>query len=118
MLYCQLFVDRCFLASILLVFPFLHTLFQVLEALIAKYNEQDEIKEYIAIKGVKIHFVEDRYETLLAVMKIPELDDVQLYLVDWGYNTEIQRNQAKELSPRIKLINGEEFQDLASQFII
>ena len=51
-------------------------------------------------------------------MKIPELDDVQLYLVDWGYNTEIQRNQAKELSPRIKLINGEEFQDLASQFII
>ena len=51
-------------------------------------------------------------------MKIPALDDIQLYLVDWGYNTEEQREEAKRLSPRIKLINGDEFNALATQFII
>ena len=79
----------------------------------------DDIEESAkAIKGVKIHFVEDRFETLIAVMKIPALDDIQLYLVDWGYNTEEQREEAKRLSPRIKLINGDEFNALATQFII
>jgi hypothetical protein len=51
------------------------------------------------------------------VTKIPALDSVQLYLVDWGYNTPIQREEAERMYPRIKLINGEEFKTLASSFI-
>lgn len=90
----------------------------MLAALLDKYNQLDEIEDSEKHnKGVKIHFVEDRFETLLAVMKIPALDDIQLYLVDWGYNTEAQREEAKKLSPRIKLIDGEEFKLLATQFI-
>ena len=90
----------------------------MIAALLEKYNKLDKIQEAeTGLKGVKIHFVEDRFETLLAVMKISALDDVQLYLVDWGYNTELQREEAKNLSPRIKLINGEEFKALAAQFI-
>jgi hypothetical protein len=65
----------------------------------------------------KIHFVEDRYETLLNIIKIPELDDIQLYLVDWGYNTQAQRIEAVSLSPRVKLINGDDFKTLVSRFI-
>lgn len=48
--------------------------------------------------------MEDRFETLLSVMKDPTLDCVKLYLVDWGYNTLEQREEAKKLAPRIKLI--------------
>jgi hypothetical protein len=47
----------------------------------------------------RIHFVEDRLETLLKIVKLRqedreryrELDRVALYLVDWGYNTAEQR---------------------------
>ena len=90
----------------------------MIEALLDKYNKLDSIQDSeIGLKGVKIHFVEDRFETLVAVMKISALDDVQLYLVDWGYNTETQREEARRLYPRVKLINGQEFKSLAAQFI-
>jgi hypothetical protein len=52
----------------------------------------------------QIHFVEDRFETLLSVMKDPALENVKLYLVDWGYNTPEQRAEARKLAPRIELI--------------
>ncbi len=58
-----------------------------------------------------IHFVEDRFDTLINVCKVSELDQVQLYLVDWGYNTEEQRNEAKG-HKRIKLIDPEHFIEL------
>ena len=87
---------------------------QVLAALIDQHN-RDENRD--KNKEVIIHFVEDRFETLLAVMKVPALDSVQLYLVDWGYNTKSQREEAKKLFPRVKLINGEDFKALATSFI-
>ena len=52
--------------------------------------------------------MEDRFDTLTNVCKLSELDQVQLYLVDWGYNTEEQRNKAKA-HKRIKLIGPEHF---------
>lgn len=61
--------------------------------------------------------MEDRFETLLQVMNIPALNNIQLYLVDWGYNTPSQREEALKLHPRIKLINGDEFKELATSFI-
>lgn len=42
------------------------------------------------------------------VSKVEELDKWQLYLVDWGYNTEAERRRA-EADPRITLLNKEDF---------
>ena len=36
--------------------------------------------------------------------KVKELDHWQLYLVDWGYNTEPERQKAKA-NPRVELVN-------------
>ena len=52
-----------------------------------------------------IHFIEDRMETLLAVASVPSLSHVRLYLVDWGYNTEKERQLALN-HERIQLIGS------------
>jgi phosphoglycolate phosphatase-like HAD superfamily hydrolase len=52
----------------------------------------------------KVYFVEDRYETLLSVASNNDLNHVDLYLADWGYNTLEQRKDA-ETNNRIKLLN-------------
>ena len=41
-------------------------------------------------------FVEDRLETLQHVTTHPDLEDVQLILAAWGYNTEAARTSARE----------------------
>ena len=65
----------------------------------------------------KVYFVEDRYETLLSVASNNDLNHVQLYLADWGYNTIEQRKDA-EIHPRIKLINPNSFETLLSKFVL
>jgi hypothetical protein len=80
-------------------------------------NSDNKIDLTENINKNKIHFVEDRFETLLNIIKIPELDDIQLYLVDWGYNTQAQRLEAISLHPRVKLIDGDAFKTLVSRFI-
>lgn len=46
------------------------------------------------------------------VSKVPELSEWRLYLVDWGYNTEIERHRAQQTG-RIEVISVEDFQRLA-----
>ncbi|MCE5263403.1 MAG: HAD family hydrolase [Deltaproteobacteria bacterium] len=53
-----------------------------------------------SLRGGRIHFVEDRLDTLMEVTKNPLLDGVCLYLADWGYNTPVQREQAAQ-HPRV-----------------
>jgi len=55
----------------------------------------EEIMTDPAYHGSRIHFVEDRVETLLEVAKNPGLEGVCLYLADWGYNTPAHREQAR-----------------------
>lgn len=61
-----------------------------------------------------IWFVEDRWQTLEKIAANPDLVEVKLYLADWGYNTESDRELAT-IDKRIKLINltnfGSEFSD-------
>lgn len=70
----------------------------------------------------KIHFVEDRYETLLGVIHALEISnstslepenrlDLALYLADWGYNTPEQRAAARS-NKHITVISQHEFSDL------
>lgn len=54
-------------------------------------------------QGLKLHFVEDRLATLKNVIKEPELDKWNLYLSNWGYNTEKERAEAESI-PRIQVI--------------
>ncbi|GMY23682.1 Ribosomal RNA small subunit methyltransferase G [Fagus crenata] len=58
--------------------------------------------------GLRLHFVEDRLATLKYVIKEPELDGWNLYLGDWGYNTQKEREEAATI-PRIHLLELSDF---------
>lgn len=64
-------------------------------------------------QGCEYHFVEDKKSTLDKVEKISELDAWNLYLVDWGYNTEPERTSATA-DPRLSVIDVAAFQGLIS----
>ncbi len=49
-------------------------------------------------------FVEDRLPTLLNIMAVPQLSTVTLYLADWGYNTEKDREIAQH-TDRISILD-------------
>lgn len=50
-----------------------------------------------------IRFVEDRLPTLQKVISEPRLNNIDLWLADWGYNTENDRQTAAE-NKRIKIL--------------
>ena len=57
----------------------------------------------------RVHFIEDRVETLEKVALMPGLESVQLYLAKWGYVTEEQLIVAEKLQNRIEIINEDRF---------
>ncbi|XP_021748097.1 uncharacterized protein LOC110713953 isoform X2 [Chenopodium quinoa] len=59
-------------------------------------------------QGLALHFVEDRLATLKNVIKEPELEGWNLYLGDWGYNTQKEREEARSI-PRIRMLELSEF---------
>ncbi|KXZ55807.1 hypothetical protein GPECTOR_2g1357 [Gonium pectorale] len=62
-----------------------------------------------ASPSARLHFVDDRLDTLLAVRRVPELAARwSLYLADWGYNTEEERDAARR-EPGIRLLSLAEF---------
>jgi phosphoglycolate phosphatase-like HAD superfamily hydrolase len=63
------------------------------------------------LAGATFHFLEDRLETLMDVMDVPELGPVRLYLGDWGYNTAAQREEAKQME-RVQVVSREAFREL------
>jgi phosphoglycolate phosphatase-like HAD superfamily hydrolase len=65
-----------------------------LRRIIAEYNDCNLI----------VDFVEDRLNTLLLVKAQPDLEFVNLYLADWGYNTAAERELATK-DDRIQLIS-------------
>ncbi|XP_072957021.1 uncharacterized protein [Typha angustifolia] len=59
-------------------------------------------------KDLTLHFVEDRLATLKNVIKEPALDNWNLYLGRWGYNTEKEREEAESI-PRIHVVDLSDF---------
>lgn len=55
-----------------------------------------------------IWFVEDRLQTLFSVLQQPDLKAVQLFLADWGYNTQKERDSVAEYPP-IHLLSLSQF---------
>jgi hypothetical protein len=76
-------------------------------------NPKSEVLEMLRGKhpDCVCHFVEDKLATMQKVMKLKELEAYHLYLVDWGYNTEHERQFASK-SERIELINMARFGEL------
>jgi len=69
------------------------------------------IRELIAIATqtpVTLWFVEDRLKTLQLVQQQAGLEDVRLFLADWGYNTLAERELAQQNS-RIQLLSLAQF---------
>ncbi|KHN29347.1 hypothetical protein glysoja_005071 [Glycine soja] len=59
-------------------------------------------------QGLTLHFVEDRLATLKNVIQEPELDQWNLYLGNWGYNTRKEREGAAAI-PRIHVLGLSDF---------
>ncbi|MGA7936075.1 MAG: HAD family hydrolase [Kovacikia sp.] len=70
---------------------------QVLRELIEEYGHAQTI-----------WFVEDRLKTLQNIAKQPGLESVMLFLADWGYNTQTDRQLATQ-APGITLISLKQF---------
>ncbi len=75
---------------------------QVLRELIQEYGNTESI-----------WFVEDLLKTLQGIATQPDLKTIELFLADWGYNTQASRDSAVQ-NPRIHLISLSQFsQDFA-----
>lgn len=73
-----------------------------------KYETLRELIAKAENKPVCLWFVEDRLKTLELVKQQSDLDNVQLFLADWGYNTQPEREAGKNDS-RIRVISLSDF---------
>ena len=73
-----------------------------------KYETLRLLRDAIPDSDISIWFMEDRLKTLELVKQQSDLSAVQLFLADWGYNTESERKKAEQDS-RIQLISLEQF---------
>ena len=69
-----------------------------------KYETLRELIQKANTQPVSLWFVEDRLKTLELVQQQSDLNHVQLFLADWGYNTQSEREAGKN-DPRIHLIS-------------
>ncbi|MEL7244746.1 MAG: HAD family hydrolase, partial [Cyanobacteria bacterium J06573_2] len=73
-----------------------------------KYEILRELKQESNDLSVNLWFVEDRIKTLQKVKEQEDLEDVELFLCDWGYNTSTEREKAQK-DTRINLISLNQF---------
>lgn len=73
-----------------------------------KYETLRELINKANTQSVSLWFVEDRLKTLQLVQQHSDLNHVQLFLADWGYNTQPEREAGKN-DPRIQLISLSHF---------
>lgn len=68
------------------------------------------LRELAAIDNAlsSIWFIEDRLKTLLSIQPYADLATIRLFLADWGYNTEQEREAAQQNS-RIELLSLSNF---------
>ncbi|AKG23343.1 HAD family hydrolase [Calothrix sp. 336/3] len=68
--------------------------YEIIRELIKKHN----------LAAENVWFVEDRLKTLQLVEQQTDLENMQLFLADWGYNTPSERVKA-EKDPRVNLLS-------------
>jgi phosphoglycolate phosphatase-like HAD superfamily hydrolase len=74
----------------------------------SKEDILEELSSHPEWRDTVWHFVEDRLGTLLRVADRPTLQQVRLYLADWGYNTAADRAAAAR-HPAITVWNPDRF---------
>jgi phosphoglycolate phosphatase-like HAD superfamily hydrolase len=74
----------------------------------SKQTKANTLRQLIASQPDQIWFVEDRLPTLQTVSQQPDLDSVQLFLADWGYNTPAERAAAAS-DDRVQLLSIDQF---------
>ncbi len=79
-----------------------------------KKSKTDTLRQLLTSQPDQIWFIEDRLPTLRTISHQPDLDSVQLFLADWGYNTPAERAVAQD-NDRVKLLSIDKFcQDTSS----
>ncbi|MGD1909392.1 MAG: HAD family hydrolase [Rivularia sp. (in: cyanobacteria)] len=83
------------------------------EAIFGKEEKRPKYEILRELKGesdftVNLWFIEDRIKTLQKVKEKTDLEDVELFLADWGYNTPTDREVAQK-DMRIQLISQSQF---------
>ncbi|NCS76246.1 MAG: HAD family hydrolase [Microcystis aeruginosa K13-07] len=73
-----------------------------------KYLTIQQILADLPESPANLWFVEDRLDALELVEQQADLNDVGLYLADWGYNTSSVRDSIRE-APRIRLLSLAQF---------
>ncbi|HBB31504.1 MAG TPA: haloacid dehalogenase [Cyanobacteria bacterium UBA8803] len=73
-----------------------------------KHQTLRQLIEQVPGETVTLWFVEDRLKTLQSVQQQPDLNQVKLYLADWGYNTLAQRESVPGLN-KIQLLSLSQF---------
>lgn len=73
-----------------------------------KHQTLRQLIEAFAGDGVTLWFVEDRLLTLRSIEQQADLINVRLFLADWGYNTQAQRDSIQN-DPKIRLLSLSEF---------
>jgi len=77
----------------------------------SKRPKHETLRQLLAIAAIqpdRLWFVEDRLKTLHSVRQQPDLQALQLYLADWGYNTPQMRDSARQNS-KIRLLSLQQF---------
>jgi phosphoglycolate phosphatase-like HAD superfamily hydrolase len=77
------------------------------------------LREFLAAsqRPLEIWFVEDRLQTLLSVQQHADLNQIKLYLADWGYNTQLERDIAAHY-PTIQRLSLIKFSQDLSQWLL
>ena len=73
-----------------------------------KYETLRLLRDSASEDNPLIWFVEDRLKTLQLVQQQPDLQTVQLFLADWGYNTQKERSSI-DTNKKIKLLSLQKF---------
>ena len=73
-----------------------------------KHQTLRELITKFSVSNQEVCFIEDRLKTLHSVAQQPDLQGIRLFLADWGYNIERDRQSVKEHS-QIKLLSLEDF---------
>lgn len=74
----------------------------------SKEDLLEALSERYGSEGARVHFVEDRFQTLIRAAENKKLEQVQLYLADWGYSTDRELDQARSVQ-RITVWNRDNF---------
>lgn len=84
----------------------------------SKRPKYETIRQIINSHQVNnLWFLEDRLKTLYLVQKQPDLQTVKLFLADWGYNTEAERELAAQ-DENIILLSLAQFRQDFSHWLI